>query len=193
MESMNAPDQNIALIMIDWQKGFDDWAYWGGPRNNLEAENNGRILLEYWRKRQLPIFHIQHASANQNSILAATSPGFDIKDEVFPLPQEPLIRKSVNSGFIGTDLKERLDRQGIQTVVLAGFTTDHCVSTTTRMAGNFGYTTIVVSDATATFPKKGIQGELYSADTMHLTALAQLNGEFAEIIQTDKLLARMEG
>src|ERR1700694_3999085 len=140
-----------ALIMIDWQKGFDDLAYWGGPRNNLQAEANALALLELWRKAAWPIIHVQHASSNPKSIFADTSPGFDLKEELLPLAGEPLLRKSVNSAFIGTDLKERLDAAQIDTVVITGLTTDHCVSTTTRMAANLGYRTILVSDATAAF------------------------------------------
>jgi nicotinamidase-related amidase len=66
-------------------------------------------------------------------------------------------------------------------------TTDHCVSTTARMAGNFGYDTFVVSDATATFNNKGLDGQKFSAEIMHETSLASLNGEFATIVTTDYL------
>jgi nicotinamidase-related amidase len=42
------------------------------------------------------------------------------------------------------------------------------------MAGNFDYNTFVVADATAAFAKTGIKGEHYDAETIHLTALAQI-------------------
>lgn len=37
-----------ALILIDIQKGFDNLEYWGGQRNNPDAENNAGELLEVW-------------------------------------------------------------------------------------------------------------------------------------------------
>jgi nicotinamidase-related amidase len=93
----------------------------------------------------------------------------------------------VNSAFIGTDLKEQLDNLKITKLVMVGLTTDHCISTTTRMAGNFGFDTFLVSDATATFNKKGVEGQNYPAELIHETALASLNGEFARIVTTEFL------
>jgi hypothetical protein len=94
----------------------------------------------------------------------------------------------VNSSFIGTNLQQQLDAAGIDTIVIVGLTTEHCVSTTARMAGNFGYHTYVVADATAAFAKTGTKGEYYNAETVHLTALAQLNNEFATVLNTDEVL-----
>ncbi len=183
--------QNPALILVDIQVGFDDHGYWGGERNNPDAENKAKKLLDYWRANELPLFHIQHCSTTPASLLAESHPGNAIKEIVKPGPGEPVIKKSVNSAFIGTDLKARLDAAGVTTVVIAGLTTDHCISTTTRMAANYGYDTYVISDATATFPKTGINGEYYDAETMHLTALAQLNGEFAHVLTTAELLEKL--
>lgn len=173
-----------ALILIDIQKGFDDVEYWGGERNNLDAEKNAGILLDIWRDNQLPIFHIQHCSSNANSLLSELNAGNEFKEIVKPIPGETIIKKNVNSAFIGTNLKQLLDEQKITTLVIVGLTTDHCVSTTTRMSGNFGFETFVVSDATATFNKKGIDGQHYSAALIHETALASLNGEFATVVTT---------
>ena len=93
----------------------------------------------------------------------------------------------MNSAFIGTNLKEQLDNKEITKLVIVGLTTDHCVSTTTRMAGNFGFNTFIVSDATATFNRKGLDGQNFSAELIHETALASLNEEFATVVTTDYL------
>lgn len=176
-----------ALILIDIQKGFDNVEYWGGQRNNLNAENKAGELLELWRKNQLPIFHIKHCSSSPTSLLNETNEGNEFKDIVKPTGGEPVIKKNVNSAFIGTDLKERLDKEKISKLVIVGLTTDHCISTTTRMAGNFGFDTFLVSDATAAFNKMGLDGQVFSAELIHETALASLNGEFATIVTTDYL------
>ena len=178
---------NPALILIDIQKGFDDIDYWGGQRNNPEAEENASRLLELWRNHSLPIFHIKHCSSNPNSRLAEGNPGNNFKEMVLPLDGEPIIRKNVNSAFIGTDLKQQLENSGINKLVIIGLTTDHCISTTARMAANYGFKTYVVYDATATFNKKGFKGEPYSAQLIHDTALASLSGEFATIIKSYQL------
>ena len=173
-----------ALLLIDIQQGFDDVEYWGGERNNPDAENNARMLLDIWRENHLPIFHIQHCSTNPNSLLNEKNKGNELKEIVQPISGEPVIKKNVNSAFIGTDLKQQLDELKIDSLVLVGFTTDHCVSTTARMAGNYGYETFIVSDATVSFNKKGIDGQSFSAALIHETSLASLNEEFATVVTT---------
>ncbi len=174
-----------ALILIDMQKGFNNVAYWGGERNNLDAEANAGELLALWRAKQLPIFHVQHCSTTPTSLLHESNEGNQFMDIVQPIVGEPIIKKQVNSAFICTDLKERLDKELITKLVIVGLTTDHCVSTTTRMAGNFGFDTYLVADATATFNKTGLDGQHFSAELIHETALASLNGEFATVVTTD--------
>ena len=177
-----------ALILIDIQKGFDDINYWGGNRNNLDAENNASKLLNLWRQKNLQVFHIKHCSTNPQSRLAEGNVGNEFKKVVKPINGEPIIKKRVNSAFIGTDLKQKLDGDKIEKVVIVGLTTDHCVSTTTRMAGNYGYDTFIVNDAVATFDKIGFNGEKYPAKLIHDTALASLHGEFATVVNTLDLI-----
>src|SRR4051812_17070301 len=91
-----------ALILIDIQKGFEDVEYWGGQRNNLNAEKNAGELLKLWRELGLPVFHIKHCSTSPTSLLNVANEGNEFQDLVKPIADEPVIRKSVNSAFIGT-------------------------------------------------------------------------------------------
>ena len=54
--------KDTALILIDIQQGYDDINYWGGERNNPDAEENCMLILAHFRNLKLPIFHIQHSS-----------------------------------------------------------------------------------------------------------------------------------
>lgn len=188
---MKLRDKEPALILVDIQKGFQYEEHWGGNRNNKDAETICGKILKRWRELNLPLFHIRHDSLEPDSKLKSSHPGFAFDENVLPEKNEPVITKNVNSAFIGTDLKERLDKSNIKTVVIIGITTNHCISTTTRMAGNYGFETYVISDATAAFDRIGINGEKYDSETVHLAALANLHKEFATIWNHEKLLSEL--
>jgi nicotinamidase-related amidase len=186
------PDDAV-LLLVDVQKGFDDPAW--GRRSNPGAEGNMARLLEAWRRTGRVVVHVRHLSTEEDSPLRAERPGAAIKKGFEPLEEEPLLEKSVNSAFIGTGLQKLLEARGARTLVIAGFTTDHCISTTARMAGNLGYWTVVAGDATATFERTGPDGRHYDAQLMHDAALASLHGEFAAVVDTEAILraAEVEG
>lgn len=181
--------QTAALIVIDVQVGFDDPSW--GARNNPGAEENIARLLKAWRATDRPVFHIQHLSVEPGSPLQPGLPGAEIKEIAAPLWHEPVITKRVNSAFIGTDLESRLRQRGIQTIVICGLTTNHCVETTTRMAGNLGFGTYLAGDAAATFDRTGPDGVTYPADQVHAMSLANVHGEFATVMSTDDILAKL--
>jgi len=187
---MQTLPQKAALIIIDVQQGFDDPSW--GLRNNPQAETNIAKLLDVWRHTNRPIFHVQHLSLEADSPLRADTRGNAFKEMVQPQQNEPIIQKNVNSAFIGTNLEERLHKDDIDTLVIVGLTTDHCVSTTSRMAGNLGFNTYVVSDATATFERESYNGKHYTAEDIHAISLASLHQEFATVTDTDALLKQVE-
>ena len=183
---------NVALIVIDVQQGFDlDPAYWG-ERNNPTAEANMQRLLNRWRQSARPIYHTKHNSTNPQSPLHPTHTGNQFKLAFMPADDEIVIEKDVNSAFIGTDLEQRLRDADIDQLVMIGLTTDHCVNTTTRMAGNLGFETYLVHDATATHARTGYDGTHYDAQTIHEIAIASLKDEFATIVDTATILKALE-
>lgn len=177
---------DAVLVLIDLQKGFD-LPYWG-TRNNPAAEANIAKLLNHWRDSGSSIVHVKHNSTEQNSPLRPGQTGNEFKDNLAPHENEPVFEKQVNSAFIGTKLEQHLRDQGVSTVVIAGLTTDHCVSTSTRMASNLGFKTFLIADACATFNRTGHDGKQYNADEVHALALASLHDEFATILNTADVL-----
>ena len=127
-------------------------------------------------------------SDNPNSVFHPKNEGFAIKELVEPLEEEVIITKKVNSSFIGTNLEVFLKLNHITTTVITGLTTPHCVSTTTRMSGNLGFNTYLISDATAAFGLKDQNDNYFDAETIHNTSLATLNEEFATILTTEQLI-----
>jgi len=184
MES--APNPEV-LLLVDVQQGFDAPTW--GRRNNPAMEERVAALLAAWRSSNRPVIHVKHMSTDPASPLRPGQPGNAFKVEAAPRPGERVIEKRVNSCFIGTSLEQELRAAGHDTLVIAGLTTNHCVSTTARMAANFGFDVWVVSDATAAFDRVGPDGMRYPAELNHAIALSDLNGEFATIVDTESVIS----
>lgn len=188
---MNNLLHNASLLVVDMQTGFDDPAW--GPRNNPAAEANVARLIAAWRAAQCPVIHVHHDSPDPAGRLRRGTPGHAVKPEALPRDGERAYRKTVNSAFIGTSLEADLRAGGIETLVIVGLTTNHCISTTARMSGNLGFETMVASDATATFDRANLDGTIRPAAEVHQAALSDLRDEFAQIVTTQWLVAALEG
>ncbi len=186
---MRTLQPNTALLVLDVQAGFDhpDW----GRRNNPEAEAKVAALLAVWRAAGAPVIHAHHDSPADDGLLRSDGPGHAVKPDAQPLPGEPVYNKRVNSAFIGTSLEADLRAMGVSSVVVVGLTTNHCVSTTARMAGNLGFDTFIASDATATFDRLGLDGRMRPAEDVHAAALSDLQEEFAEVVDSDWLMSAL--
>jgi nicotinamidase-related amidase len=172
---------DTALLLVDVQKGVDDLRHWGGPRgrrNNPQAEARLQKLLHSWRTQGSHVIFTQHDSREARSPLRLDGPGGALKDGFEPAAGELVIRKDVNSAFIGTPLELELRRKGIARLVIAGFFTNMCISTTVRMSNNLGYDTYLVHDACACANRVQLDGTDLDPEVVHDVTVATLHREF---------------
>jgi nicotinamidase-related amidase len=185
-------DQHTALLLIDVQVGVNVFEHWGGStgrRNNPDAEAKQKALLAAFRQAGRQVAFTLHDSREAASPLklsldtGAQIPGLE------PAAGDIVVRKDVNSGFIGTSLEIELRRSGIDRLVVAGFFTNFCVETTVRMAGNLGFDTYLAEDACATTNRVGPDGADHAPELVHRLSVASMHGEFCTAISSEDAIA----
>lgn len=177
-----------ALVLIDMQYAIDA-PYWtkDGPRNNPDAEATAARLVDAWRRTHRPLIHVKHNSREPQSAFRPGQKGNDFKEATRPQPGETIVAKHTPCAFIDTGLEAQLRAADCNTVVICGVSTHNSVEATARVAGCLGFNTIVVDDACFTFARR-VGGKLYGAEETHALALANLEGEYAEIATADAVL-----
>ncbi|WP_312511197.1 cysteine hydrolase family protein [Massilia sp.] len=183
--------RQAALIVIDMQQGmrFDTLP----PRNNPDAEDRLAHLLAAWRAAGQPVVLVRHISRSPASVFAPGQPGVEFQQRFLPLAHEHVVEKNVPDAFINTGLERWLHARGVQRVVIGGVSTNNSVEASARTAGNLGFDTVVVADACFTFEKTDFGGTLRSAEEVHLMALANLDGEYARVLDTETVLQILAG
>ncbi len=178
--------ESVALIVIDMQCGMLREV--AGDRNNFDAENNILKLLSSFRSRNWPVVMVRHISRTPGSPFWPGQKGVEFQPDFVPFAREHVVEKNVPDAFIHSNLERWLLNRSVRQVVIVGVSTSNSVESTARTCGNLGFETIVVSDATFTFAKKDFAGVWRSASEVHAMSLANLEGEYARILTTKKVL-----
>ncbi len=176
----------IALVLIDQQKGIDNPRL--GPRNNPLAEIYILKLLNTWRELEWPIFHVIHKSNEKDSVFWPEQSGFELKSEFMPKAGETLIEKSIPCAILNSSLAQELKKLKIYSFALVGASTNNSIEATARTGGNMGFKVYVVEEACFTFDKADFFGNFRSASEVHAMSLANLHGEYADVISCEQLL-----
>ncbi|OLU26241.1 cysteine hydrolase [Pseudomonas sp. PA15(2017)] len=178
------------LIIIDMQRGMLEPA--AGARNNSDAPARIAELLQAWRLAGAPVVHVRHISRSPGSPFAPGQPGAEFQPALQPLPQEHVVEKNVPDAFINSALERWLRVRGLDSLVIVGVSTNNSVEATARTAGNLGFTTHVIADGCFTFAKTDYHGVLRSAEDVHAMALANLQDEYAQVIESQAALALLK-
>jgi nicotinamidase-related amidase len=177
------------LLIIDMQRGMREPS--AGERNNPGAEGNIARLLAAWREAGAPVVHVRHISRTVGSPFWPGQPGVEFQPELAPLEHEHVVEKNVPDAFIHSGLEVWLRARAVRRVVIVGVSTNNSVESTARTAGNLGFGTFVVADATFAFAKTDYNGVWRTAEEVHAMSLANLDGEYATVASTAELLEEL--
>lgn len=186
---------DTAVLLIDVQKAVHTLSHWGGPTgrmNNPACQHNLIALRDGFAGTGRQVAFTRHDSREAASPLKFALPGGAQLDGLDVRDGDIVVEKDVNSGFVGTSLEIQLRRAGVQRLVIAGYFTNFCVETTTRMAGNMGFDCYLVHDACATTNRIGLDGTDYDAEMVHALSVASLHGEFCTAITTADALGLLQ-
>lgn len=180
-------NSNQALLFVDIQNDYFE----GGEFplvGALEASLNAKMILEHFRTKNLPVFHIQHIATDPKAtFFRPHSPGAEIHENVKPLESETVVEKHYPNAFRGTGLIDKLWEKDIKTVVLCGMMTHMCVDATVRAGKDLGINFVVIGDACAT-RDLDFNGKTIAAADVHAAFLAALEFFYAKITTTQEYL-----
>jgi nicotinamidase-related amidase len=182
--SAPAPLSESVVILIDGQREYVDGAL---PLSGIqEALAEGARLLKRARAAGTPVIHVVHRGSG--SLFNPQSPYFAIAEPWTPIEGETVIEKRLPNAFAGTRLQEAIRASGRKRLIVVGFMTHMCVSSTVRAALDLGYATTLVGAATATRDLPDGKDGTLPAQAVQQASLAALADRFAVVAQrTDEL------
>ena len=176
------------LLLIDFQND-----YFPGGKMELagivQAADKARLLLDHFRKNNLPVYHVQHISIRPGAtfFLPGTEGG-KIHTAVEPFPIEKIFQKHFPNSFRETQLLDTLRNQGVNDLMIAGAMSHMCVDATVRAACDLGFSCTVIEDACATKDLE-FRGSLVPAAHVHRAFMAALHAAYAKVVTAEEVLS----
>ncbi len=176
-----SPLAHSVLVIVDAQLEYVAGAL---PLAGIDAAiGEARAMLDVARREGVPVIHVVHHSPPGRGAFDRAGPLVAIVPELTPDDGESVIAKTLPNAFGGTDLENRIRETGRRELILAGFMTHVCISTTVRAALDLGFRITVVAGATATrdLPDP-LGGPTIPAAEVQRVALAELADRFAIVV-----------
>lgn len=158
------------------------------PLPGIDAALEGiSRLLKAARDAGAPVVHMVQVG-RAGGLFDPMSKMFQIHPKAAPGVGEKIIEKQLPNAFAKTPLQLALQATERKSLVLAGFMTHLCVSSTARAAVDYGWRTTVIEDASAARDlPDALGGETVPAVVVHRVALAELADRFGTVARVADL------
>ncbi len=176
-----------AVIMIDCQREYVDGKL-PLPGVKPALAEGGRLLAKA-REAGGRIVHVVHHGAPGGGVFDPENEFSSIAPEVAAEPGERQVVKDKPNAFADTELHDLLQELGAKELIVAGFMSHMCVSSTVRAALDLGYRCTLVDGAVATRDLPDGKGGVITADALHRATLAALADRFAIVVDNADALS----
>lgn len=176
-----------ALIVVDIQNDYFKAGKW--PLVGMEeAAGKAASVLDWARKTGLVVVHVRHEfPTSEAPFFCPGSEGAKIHDSVAAKDGEHVVVKQQINSFKDTDLKEHLDKNGVDEVVVIGAMSHMCIDAVSRAAHDFGYKVTVVHDACASRDLE-FNGLVIPAAQAHAAYMSALGFAYATVVPAAELV-----
>lgn len=144
----------MKLLVIDMQKALLDDALYN--RDGL-LENVSK-LIQSAREYHVEVIYVRH-DAGPGSGSTVGDEGFEIADEIAPLPGEKVFDKKLNSAFSNKELAAYLEDSDEMFLMIVGIATNYCIDATVKSAFDRHYEIILPEGTNSTFDNPYMTGE----------------------------------
>ena len=176
------------LLLVDIQNDY----FPGGAmelKRMVEAARNARLILDNFREKNLPFFHIKHiATSAAATFFLPDTEGVKINEVVANAGEETVVEKHFPNAFRDTSLLEKLNAAGVKELIICGAMSHMCIDATTRAAFDLGFQCTLIADACATrdLEHEGVQVD---AASVHAAFMAALASVYAKVMTTGNFLS----
>jgi nicotinamidase-related amidase len=197
--------RKTALIVVDMQNDFLEFPSLVNRAAQVILPNLRRAI-DFCHQNEIRVVYTTHVHRHDGSdlglfaisspkiasgaILADGAPGAEIHPAIAPLAGDIIVKKHRYSAFYGTDLEIILRGLAVDTVVIAGVTTENCCHATARDAFFRDYRVVFLSDATGAPDYVDVGQGGMSGDEVHQAALVVLSNSTADVVSTNEFLQR---
>ncbi len=176
---------HAAVVLIDCQMEYVN----GGlalPHVDVALDEVLHLVAKA-RHANAPIIHVIHQGGS-GSLFDLDGPGGQIAPQAAPTEGERIVKKRLPNGFANTDLNEVLQASGRGDIIVAGFMTHMCVSSTIRAGIDLGYRSTLVAGGAATRDLPLPSGGVIDAAHLHQASVAALADRFAIVVDSSSNL-----
>ena len=143
------PMSRTALIVIDVQESFRARPNWQLVNHPDIAERVDRLVRAARDEGDLVVW-VLHNEPGTGTVFDPASGHVRLIEGLEPIEGEPIIAKTSHNAFTTTNLQQLLTQHGVTEIVVSGIRTEQCCETSARVASDFGYDVVFVTEATAT-------------------------------------------